>query len=376
MKKWAGFFIGIVLFPFVLFAQETSGGDEIPNQADAIISAQPGDYILLPSGNRYVLTKEEIMIEGGTFGFENLSDVASKTKADGTVIKTISQAHEIYIYPDGRTVHVLKTRAALAYSLKFIEENYHLMRYLDSIGVLHDSKPVDPPDFNVFRVFIQTEALYNGFDLLEVLTINTYNYEGENFTIKYCSAPDFVWGLVSSEEIYKTLTRSINERWEIPTPGSDLFSFDLNPYLSEADIIALETILPQDSSFEYKEESTLASGVNKAENEMPRLNTSQPIYHLLVIDRVKCPNSDISDVGSIKVLYKYKHGRNGYLIVLYVSPAGGPVFPRLPARSRVILNLSTARPNTIGEYINSNAFKRFVTKQTILRQLQEALKKK
>ncbi len=120
----------------------------------------------------------------------------------------------------------------------------------------------------------------------------------------------------------------------------------------------------------------MGAGGAKKENEMPRLNTSQPIYQLLVIDRVRCPNSDISDVGNIKVLYKYKHGRNGYLIALYVSSAGGPVFPRLPARSRVILNLSSARQNTIGEYIDSDAFKRFVTKPVVLRQLQTALRKK
>jgi len=149
-----------------------------------------------------------------------------------------------------------------------------------------------------------------------------------------------------------------------------------DPYLSDSDIAALETILSEDSSFKYIEEPTLAAGANKTENEMPRLSTTQPVYHLLVIDRVKCPNSDISDVGKIKVLYKYKHGRNGYLIALYVSPAGGPVFPRLPARSRIILNLSTTRSATIREYINSNAFKKFVTKRTIIRRLQEALRRR
>jgi len=148
------------------------------------------------------------------------------------------------------------------------------------------------------------------------------------------------------------------------------------PFLYEADIVALETVLPEDGSFEYKEEPTLAVGGDKTENEMPRLNTSQPIYHLLVIDRMKCPNSDINAVGGINVLYKYKHGRNGYLIALYVSPEGGPVFPRLPAKSRIILNLSSARSNTIMEYVNSNAFKRFVTKRPVLKQLQDALKKK
>ena len=148
------------------------------------------------------------------------------------------------------------------------------------------------------------------------------------------------------------------------------------PYLSESDIIAIETILPEDTSFEYKEEPTLSAGVNKPANEMSRLNTSQPIYHLLVLDRAYAPNSDISDVGGMKVLYKYRHGRNGYLIALYVSPASGPVFPQLPARSRIVLNLSSTRSNTILEYINSNAFRRYVTNRTILGQLQAALRKK
>jgi hypothetical protein len=151
---------------------------------------------------------------------------------------------------------------------------------------------------------------------------------------------------------------------------------DSVPYLTDDDIIAVETILPEDDSFEYKEEPTLSIGGNKTENEMPRLNTSQPIYHLLVIDRVNCPNSDISDVGSINVLYKYKHGRNGYLIALFVSSKDGPVFPKLPARSRIVLNMSSARSDTIVRYINSNAFKRYVTKRTVLSQLQEALRKK
>jgi hypothetical protein len=151
---------------------------------------------------------------------------------------------------------------------------------------------------------------------------------------------------------------------------------DSEPYLTDADIIAIETILPEDDSFEYREEPTLSIGGNKTENEMPRLNTSQPIYHLLVLDRVNCPNSDISDVSGIKVLYKYRHGRNGYLIALYVSPKDGPVFPQLPARSRIVLNMSSASSDTIVRYINSNAFKRYVTKRTVLRQLQEALRKK
>ena len=122
----------------------------------------------------------------------------------------------------------------------------------------------------------------------------------------------------------------------------------------------------------------MAAGGNekKTENEMSRLNTSQPVYHLLILDRVYNPNSDISDTGGMRVLYKYKHGRNGYLIALYVSPKDGPVFPKLPARSRIVLNLSTARPDTIREYINSNAFRRFVTSRVISSRLLEALRRR
>ena len=146
------------------------------------------------------------------------------------------------------------------------------------------------------------------------------------------------------------------------------------PYLSDSDIIAIETILPEDTS--YRVDTPAVAEGGKAGNEMSRLNTSHPIYHLLVLDRVYCPNSDIGDVSGMRILYKYRHGRNGYLIALYVSPADGPVFPQLPARSRVILNLSTTRPNTIAEYINSSAFKRYVTNRTILRRLLEAIRKK
>jgi len=311
MKKWAGVFIGLLLFPFVLFAQEPSDDDEaaqtgnpvavaetevvepeiaetedpvavaetevvepeiaetedpvavaetevvepeiaetedpvavvepevdtvptaraemeIPNQVGAIKTAQPGDYIVLPSGNKYILTREELMIMKGAFGYENLSDVATKTRADGTVIRTVSQAHEIQIYPNGKVVHVIKTNAAYAYTLKYIAENYHLMRYLDNSGILRDSKPLNRPNFNVFRVFIQTETITNGFDKLEAVVITAYNNEGKNYTIKYCSVPNLVWGLVSSEELFKTVFRSINEKWEITSPGGVYSSFEFN----------------------------------------------------------------------------------------------------------------------------------------------------
>jgi hypothetical protein len=83
------------------------------------------------------------------------------------------------------------------------------MRYLDSSGILRDSKPIDPPGFNVFRVFIQFETISNGVEALESLAISVHNHEGKNFAIKYCSTPGMVWGMVSSERLYRNAVRAI-----------------------------------------------------------------------------------------------------------------------------------------------------------------------
>ena len=248
-KKRMGIFIGMLLFPFVLFAQETAGEDEfaetgsmisveegnagseyrvsgegeteidanltertgreIANHIDAVRSAQPGDYILLPSGNKYILTEADIMIAGGTFDYGDFSGIATEISDDGTEIKTISQAHEIRTYPDGRTVHILKTNGAFTSFMNHIEEKYHLIQYLDSSGILHDSKPLDSPEFDVFRVFVQSETISNGFYELESLAVTVYNHEGVNFTVKYSSAPGMVWGLVSSDLLFRTAVRAI-----------------------------------------------------------------------------------------------------------------------------------------------------------------------
>jgi len=102
-------------------------------------------------------------------------------------------------------------------------------------------------------------------------------------------------------------------------------------------------------------------------NEMPRLNTSLPVYHLLILDRLRSPlNSDIGDTGNIQVLYKYKHGRNGYIVVLYKSTADGPVFPQLPEKSRVLADLMSVRPGMLRRYVNSNAFRKSVTNSAII----------
>ena len=149
------------------------------------------------------------------------------------------------------------------------------------------------------------------------------------------------------------------------------------PYLSDADIAAIEMVLSDDipeNLQEHAKEVATEVNTNTAQNEISRLNTSQTIYHLLILDRIYCaPNSDITDLDGIRILYKYKHGSDGYLIAIYTSPLEGPIFPQLPDRSRILVELMTVRINTIKEYINSSAFRRFVTSQRILSQIQEAL---
>jgi len=111
-----------------------------------------------------------------------------------------------------------------------------------------------------------------------------------------------------------------------------------------------------------------------AQNEISRVNTSLPLYHLLVLDRSRSArNSDISDMDNASVLYKYRHGTNGYLVVLYRSPMTGPVFPQFPDGSRIVVNMSTVVPQTLRDYIGSSAFRRFVSNRTVLAQMRDAL---
>jgi hypothetical protein len=149
------------------------------------------------------------------------------------------------------------------------------------------------------------------------------------------------------------------------------------PYLSDDDIASIEIVLPEDTPgnvVENAKEITSEEEKSTKANEMLRLNTSQSLYHLLILDRTYCSlNSDISDANSMEVLYKFKHGTNGYLIAIYKSSKEGPVFPQLPDKSRVIVDLITARKTTIKEYINSSAFRSFVTSRRITSQIQRIL---
>jgi hypothetical protein len=178
-------------------ASEAGAGKEVRNLVSAVKSASPGDYILLPSGKKYILTKEEIAIVRGEFDYEDLSGVKTETLNDGTEIKTISAAHTAYVYPDGQTTHLVKTGVSFtAYMRQHIEPKYLIGRYIDYSGDAHDYRTIDPPEFEVFRASIQFQTISNGIDESEVITVTAYNYYGRNYMQRYYPGPDWIWGNV------------------------------------------------------------------------------------------------------------------------------------------------------------------------------------
>jgi hypothetical protein len=91
-----------------------------------------------------------------------------------------------------------------------------------------------------------------------------------------------------------------------------------------------------------------------------------------VLDRLHCAlDSDIA-VPAEQILYKYKHGRNGYLVIVYTT-LEEPVFPPMPDKSRLVVNIASRRKLALREYAASALFRRFVTSKRVLAQLQETL---
>jgi TolB-like protein len=180
---------------------------ETENLLSAVKAANPGDYILLPSGKKYVLTRAEIAIAKGNFNYEDLSDVETKTRADGTKIKTISQAHAAYLYPDGQSTHVLKTSGSFTAFMQHIENVYFIANYIDSNGQRNEHKVIDPPKFDKFRASVQFQTLSNGIKEAEMLDITVYNYDGKNFNMIYMSGPNWWWGNVPKSS-YKPIGES------------------------------------------------------------------------------------------------------------------------------------------------------------------------
>ena len=205
MKKFACIFAVLFCVFFGAFAQDLpdgNGGEEIPNTVGAVKAANPGDYILLKSGRKYILTKEEIDIANGVFDYEDLSDVKTETREDGTEVKTISEAHTVYVYPDGQYQHILKTGVSFSAFMDYVEGKYHITRYIDFLDDVHDYRTINSPRFDVFRASVQIRPVSNGVIEIENVHITAYNFKGKNFIIQYCSAPDMVWGNISSEGSY------------------------------------------------------------------------------------------------------------------------------------------------------------------------------
>lgn len=155
------------------------------------------------------------------------------------------------------------------------------------------------------------------------------------------------------------------------------------PYLLDDDITALEASIAEDATdFAWIMEG--ADDGHDAEerlvyvldhNEMPRLGASGRLYHLLILDRrFAAANANIATAEEMEVLYIFRHGARGYLIAVYASPADGPVFPLMPHGSRIMVNLTTTRRATLTEFVNSAAFRRFVTNRAITQDLRNALR--
>jgi hypothetical protein len=144
---------------------------------------------------------------------------------------------------------------------------------------------------------------------------------------------------------------------------------DDEPYLSEEDEASIAAVLPEDTPENPVQEQSKPAQVPSNRREAPKF-----LYHLLVLDRLDCPSSDTREDRDLTVLYKFRHGTNGYLIMLYRTPAAdGSMLPGLPDGSRIVLNLNAISTSVLKDYINSSAFRRHVTHRTVLAELQRLL---
>jgi len=176
---------------------KSGGGKEIKNTLAAVKAANEGDYIILKSGERYVLTYDEIDIARGDFNFKDLSSVPAETGADGTMIKNISESHTVKVFPDNQSAHLLKTPSSFTvYMKQHVEKYYYLGMYRDQWGYYRDSKFVSPPSL-VFRAVIHIQTISDGVEKAEMLIVTAYNYKGESFIKRYFPSNDWTWGYVS-----------------------------------------------------------------------------------------------------------------------------------------------------------------------------------
>jgi len=205
MKRQISFIIIFMLsLTAALAAQEALGGRQIENTLAAVKAARPGDYIVSPTGKKYVLTGEEIAIARGEFDYGDLSKVETTPLADGSEIKTLSKAHRVHVYPDGQAIHEIKTeRSFSAYMKDVVKSKYKPSEYIDIFGDRYDARPLDPPGFGVFRAIVQFQTISDGVNKAQRVTVTAYNYKGDSFEQRYYNEYGFIWGYVSSAESYK-----------------------------------------------------------------------------------------------------------------------------------------------------------------------------
>jgi TolB-like protein len=180
----------------IALMEKSDGGKEIKNSLAAVKAANEGDYIILKSGERYVLTYDEIDIARGEFDFKDLSSVPAEAEADGSVIKNISESHTVKVFPDNQSAHLLKTPSSFTEYMKFVERNYYPGQYINSSGYSRDFEPVTPP-FSWFRAVVHIQTISDGVRSYERLIITAYNYRGNNYIRRYYPTDGWSWGYVS-----------------------------------------------------------------------------------------------------------------------------------------------------------------------------------
>lgn len=195
--------------PLAVSAQTVAGsaaGKKIPNTVAAVKSASPGDYIVLPSGRKYILTREEIAIAEGKFNYDDLSGVKTETLKDGTEIKTISAAHIAYMHPDGQSTHMIKTSVSFnAFLQQHIVPKYQIGKYIDYDKSEHDYHLIEPK-YTVFRARIQFLTISNGAETAKNVVVTAYNYYTRNYEQYYFDGPHWQWGNVQGN--YKPIGES------------------------------------------------------------------------------------------------------------------------------------------------------------------------
>ena len=188
--------LALSFFTISAFAQDREA-KEIPNLISAVKSASPGDYIVLPSGRRYVLTNEEIQIVNGSFNFEDLSSLPAVSRDDGTEIITISEAHKAFVYPDGQSIHILRTSISFsAYLEHYIEAKYHIGHFVDIYGEAQISSIIEP-GAKVFRAYVEFQPISDGVNMVLMVSVTAYHYKGESFRRRYYPTNGWSWGNVT-----------------------------------------------------------------------------------------------------------------------------------------------------------------------------------